>query len=178
MPVVVKQFIISICDNSTSCASNARLPIRFIDILLQCIILEEIYVHTHGYIEWFSTLTNFNKMQWVENTVRAEKDLIISKTDRIRRREVEYIFWKFLDKFRSDKYRVRLSSSRVRWTITKLHLEKRAENTTTWIDCHTHKNVLTHKFSKVRILTYYIHWSVHTKYKCYTHTHTQTRKRG
>ena len=154
MPVVVKQFIISICDNSTSCASNARLPIRFIDILLQCIILEEIYVHTHGYIEWFSTLTNFNKMQWVENTVRAEKDLIISKTDRIRRREVEYIFWKFLDKFRSDKYRVRLSSSRVRWTITKLHLEKRAENTTTWIDCHTHKNVLTHKFSKVLILTW------------------------
>ena len=124
MPVVVKQFIISICDNSTSCASNARLPIRFIDILLQCIILEEIYVHTHGYIEWFSTLTNFNKMQWVENTVRAEKDLIISKTDRIRRREVEYIFWKFLDKFRSDKYRVRLSSSRVRWTITKLHFRK------------------------------------------------------
>ena len=51
MPVVVKQFIISICDNSTSCASNARLPIRFIDILLQCIILEEIYVLTHGYIE-------------------------------------------------------------------------------------------------------------------------------
>ena len=173
MPVVVKQFIISICDNSTSCASNARLPIRFIDILLQCIILEEIYVHTHGYIEWFSTLTNFNKMQWVENTVRAEKDLIISKTDRIRRREVEYIFWKFLDKFRSDKYRVRLSSSRVRWTITKLHLEKRAENTTTWIDCHT----LLLLTNTARVLISYSQCS-NTTYinprTTYTHTYTST----